>query len=132
MGFKEINHTADWALEVSGEDLETLFIEAARGMYALMSAQSLKSSRRGCEFSTIALDPEARLVSFLNELLYFAEQENILFDSFDLIFAENTFSAKMEGSEIISIQKLIKAVTFHNLIIKHKGNEFHVKIVFDV
>ena len=35
MGFEEITHTADWALRVWADDLEGLFAEAARGMYAL-------------------------------------------------------------------------------------------------
>jgi SHS2 domain-containing protein len=55
-----------------------------------------------------------------------------LFDSFDLIVDEDNFIAKMEGAEINSIQKLIKAVTFHNLEIKQSLKGFQVEIVFDV
>ena len=38
MGFEEKAHTADWALRVWADDLEGLFAEAARGMYALAGA----------------------------------------------------------------------------------------------
>lgn len=132
MGFKELDHTADWAIQAWGQDLETLFIDTARGMYMLMSAQSMQTPRKRCEISTKAMDPEARLVFFLNELLFYAEQENIIFDSFDLTFTNDVFFAKLEGSEIITIQKLIKAVTFHNLQIKQEDHVFQVEIVFDV
>lgn len=132
MGFKEIKHTADWALLVWGENIETLFKEAARGMYALMSAQPVRAPRRIYEFSTNQTDLESQLVSFLSELLYYSEQEKLIFDSFDFKLSESEFFARMEGTEIASIQKLIKAVTFHNLEIKQRSQGYQVEIVFDV
>ncbi|HBG75310.1 MAG: hypothetical protein A2X25_12325 [Chloroflexi bacterium GWB2_49_20] len=132
MGFNEIKHTADWALLIWGENIETLFKEAARGMYALMSAQSSQTPRRIYEFSTYQTNLESQLVSFLSELLYCTEQEELIFDSFYFKLSDGGFAVKMEGSNITSIQRQIKAVTFHNLEIKQSNQGYQVEIVFDV
>ncbi|RMF50007.1 MAG: archease, partial [Anaerolineae bacterium] len=35
-GYREIEHTADWALEIWAPDMAALLQQAARGMYALL------------------------------------------------------------------------------------------------
>jgi SHS2 domain-containing protein len=78
------------------------------------------------------LDSESLLVSFLEELLWIGENENIAFDHFNLTIDELHLSAQLTGGEILSLSKEIKAVTYHNMLICSTEVGLRVRIVFDV
>ena len=40
LAWEEIPHTADWALRIRGEDLRSLFENAARGMASLIGGEA--------------------------------------------------------------------------------------------
>jgi len=136
MGFEEIAHTADWALRVWADDLERLFAEAAQGMNALSGARLARGPRTRRTLSLSAPDAESLLVAFLSELVYAAEQEQLAFTSFQVRTLERsdgwTLEAEMEGAPILSINKSIKAVTYHNLQTRQTARGYEVEIVFDV
>lgn len=131
-GYREIEHTADWALEVWGSDRESLFRQAALGMYHLSGTRLEEAPRETKVIELEADDSESLLVSFLTELLFLGEQEGIGFDSFDLDFRENSLRATVKGSLISSQDKEIKAVTYHHINIQEGIRGFEVTIVFDV
>jgi len=131
-GFREIPHTADCEIEVWAPDIPSLFISAAQGMYAL-SGINLKGSppiRREITFSGI--DPEYLLVSFLSELLYLSEEKNEGFDHFGINIDGKNLRVIMEGSPVKTINRNIKAVTYHDLVIRCDVPGYRVNIVFDV
>jgi SHS2 domain-containing protein len=132
MGFKEIRHTADRALLVWGKDIETLFKEAGLGMYSLLALHSEPSPMVTRVFSASGADFESLLVMFLSELLFYLEQEDLVFTTFDLQFHTGELKATMRGSTVNRSVKMIKAVTFHNLDITKLHHGFQVEIVFDV
>jgi SHS2 domain-containing protein len=72
------------------------------------------------------------LVAFLSELVYYQEQENLAFDTFDLRVAAQWLKVGMEGAPIASVEKAIKAVTYHNLKVEKTLEGFETTIVFDV
>jgi SHS2 domain-containing protein len=132
MPFEEIQHTADWSLRVWAADLAELFAESARGMTALSGIQLSPSQKTSRTIKSVAPDPESLLVSFLSELVYFGEQENLAFDEFKIRIANNQLTAEIAGASILSIDKAIKAVTYHNLQIRQTPKGYEVEIVFDV
>ena len=132
MGFEEISHTADWSVRVWAADLPSLFVEAARAMSSLSGTVMGKGPRLNHAFEAEAPDAESLLVTFLSELVYYQEQENIAFDDFDLKVATQWLKVEMEGTEIASIDKAIKAVTYHNLKIERTDRGLETTIVFDV
>lgn len=132
MGFEEIPHTADWYVHVWAQDLPSLFSESARAMNALAGTRAERSPRLKRSFETGGPDAESLLVAFLSELIYYQEQENLAFDTFDLEIENQTLQVEMEGAEIESVDKAIKAVTYHNLKIERTDRGFEATIVFDV
>jgi SHS2 domain-containing protein len=143
MGFEEISHTADWSARVWAQDLPSLFVEAARAMNSLAGTVTGKSPRLKQTFESEAPDAESLLVAFLSELVYYQEQENLAFDAFELEVKSATLTGaavpkgqklkvEMEGAQIVSIDKAIKAVTYHNLKIEETSRGIEVVIVFDV
>ena len=132
MGYEEKAHTADWALRVWADDLEGLFAEAARGMYALSGANQAEGPKVKRTFQAEAPDAESLLVAFLSELVYAVEQEHLIFDEFDVQVEGIKLKVEMSGTPILSLTKAIKAVTYHNLQIQPTARGYEVEIVFDV
>jgi SHS2 domain-containing protein len=137
MPFEALPHTADWCLRAWAADLEQLFVEAAKGMYTLSGTRLALEPRVERTFTTSAEDAESLLVAFLSELIFIAEQETLAFNKFELhIDSEGGnpihLSVVMQGATILSIEKGIKAVTFHNMQIQQTQEGYEVEIVFDV
>jgi SHS2 domain-containing protein len=137
MPFEELAHTADWCLSVWAEDLTLLFVDSARGMNALAGIRLADTPQVKRTFFASSADKESLLVSFLSELVYYAEHEKLAFDLFILrLTTEGNqpchLSANLRGAPIQSIDKAIKAVTYHNLHIHQTTRGYEVEIVFDV
>ena len=132
MGFEEVSHTADWSARVWAPDLPSLFREAARAMNSLSGTVIGTGDRVSRTLEVEGPDVESLLVAFLSELVYYQEQENLTFDVFDLRVAGQWLKVAMQGAEIESIDKAIKAVTYHNLKIATTTDGLETTIVFDV
>jgi SHS2 domain-containing protein len=131
-GYREIQHTADWQLEVWAPDFPALLAEAARGMFALEGVQLAAGPRQVQTFTLTAWDAESLLVKFLGELLYWQQQHGLGFDQFHLQIDGITLVAQLEGAAVVGLDKQIKAVTYHNLVIQPTPRGLEVRIVFDV
>jgi SHS2 domain-containing protein len=136
-GYREREHTADWELEVWAPDLPGLFEQAARGMSALASVRLKDGPPLSRTLSLSANDSEGLLVAFLAELLFLGSAENgegepLGFDSFDISINGNALHATVSGAPVLSLDKEIKAVTYHNLNIRRTAQGFRVNLVFDV
>jgi SHS2 domain-containing protein len=131
-GYKEIEHTADWELEAWAPDFPGLLEQAARGMYALSGMRLDAGPRRLQTIQIEASDLESLLVHFLSELLYYAENGGVAFDSFTINWHGQELTARLSGAPLLGVEKEIKAVTYHNLNIQQTGQGLRVRIVFDV
>jgi SHS2 domain-containing protein len=131
-GYQEQPHTADWALTVWAPVLIELLQQAAHGMYTLMHAHLQTEPRETYRFEIAAPDRETLLVMFLAELLYFTQRDNVGFDRFDLTQEGDRLIAEVEGAPIEKIAKEIKAVTYHNLVVRETERGLEATIVFDV
>ncbi len=133
-GWEEIDHTADWALRVWGEDLRSLFENAARGMVSLIEGKAAPDQPvTHHTFELEALDWEILLVDWLTELLVLIEEEGIVFSHIHIERVDDLkLVAQASGQPGGEFKKYIKAVTFHNLAIRHTRAGYETVIVFDV
>jgi SHS2 domain-containing protein len=131
-GHREVEHTADWELEVWAEDLAGLLGEAASGMYELMGIEISDEDRCHRRLELAADDHEGLLVSFLSELLFVLDSEEIAFDGFLVTVNGDRLDARLEGGAVTARGKEIKAVTFHRLTVRDTGYGYETRIVFDV
>lgn len=132
--FTTIEHTADWAITVRAPDLKQLFIVAANGMNSLMLEEpesvSLSLKKR---LNLSAIDAESLLVEWLSELAFWAETERLIFRSFEIHKIEAIYlEADVIGDVVPSIEKHIKAVTYHGLNIAATEAGLEATIIFDV
>jgi SHS2 domain-containing protein len=119
-------------MRVTAPDLAGLFAESARGMNSLAGIKIAPGPKTRRTLGLSAPDVESLLVAFLSDLVYFAEQEHLAFDGFDIKVEGKTLNAEISGAPILSLNKSIKAVTYHNLQIQQTARGYEVEIVFDV
>jgi SHS2 domain-containing protein len=134
VGFKEIDHTADSALQIFGQTTEQLLLNAAHGMNSLMIADLDRHSPQIEKLIEIeAQDTESLLVEWLAELAFWAETELLVFEHFNfLMVSPFQLQALVIGSKAKTIAKHIKAVTYHNLKIEKSEKGLQATVVFDV
>jgi SHS2 domain-containing protein len=132
MGFEEIPHTADWSVRVWAPDLPGLLSESARAMNTLAGVVTAAQPRLERSLQLAAPDGESLLVGLLSELIYLQELEHLAFSDFSISLQGANAAIDMHGFPITSLDKAIKAVTWHNLRIEHTARGLEVVIVFDV
>ncbi|NIT59998.1 MAG: archease [Aliifodinibius sp.] len=131
-GFREIEHTADWSIEVWAPDMVGLLKEAAAGMYALSQTEIDDNFEVSRDFTLKIDDKESLVVDFLSELLYLGEMEQLAFNEFNLSLNNSLLIVTLRGGKITSQSKEIKAVTYHDLNIQTRDSLLWTNIVFDV
>jgi len=132
MGFSEIDHTADCAVRVWGDDLTSLFVEAARGMNHCAGAQVGNGPRVVRDLLIEASDTEGLLVSFLGDLIFAQESDNVGFDLFDIRVSDRRAAGRLSGARLENLARPIKAVTYHSLRVRRSARGYETQIVFDV
>jgi SHS2 domain-containing protein len=132
-GFEERQHTADIAIYVWAETLEELFIQAAKGMFALLKPQlSGAGEAMHTTLSMQAPDAESLLVLFLSELLYFSQDKGLLFNQIQVTLNQDQLYAGLRGNKLVSVEREIKAVTYSELNIVDTGRYLATTLVFDI
>ncbi len=130
--FEEVEHTADAALRIYGQDLGELFANAAYGMFTLMADWEDIPPSTERDISLDAIDDETLLVDWLSELLYLHEMEDIVYTAFEILDISPTrLQAIARGTERWNHLTAIKAVTFNNLHIEKTPEGYTATIVFD-
>ncbi|MCC7355270.1 MAG: bifunctional riboflavin kinase/FAD synthetase [Anaerolineae bacterium] len=131
--YKELEHTADWAIRVRGRDLGELFAHAAQAMFAMMGADLTAPAKASHDLHLSDLDAEALLVRWLNNLLYLQEMNGELYTRFSVHRATPTeVEATAHGAPGKPTRAKIKAVTFHDLRIEETSEGLVATLVFDV
>jgi SHS2 domain-containing protein len=131
-GYEEVDHTADIALRVWGEDFFDLLRQSARGMYAMMGIKGNQEQKTEVSFEIGQGSMEMQLVDFLNELLFLVDDKGSCFENFSFGNSMEVIVVSARGCKIVSYQRSIKAVTFHNLDITETKTGFETSITFDV
>ena len=132
-GWREIEHTADWALEIRGKDHAQLFENAARGMASLLGGRSVGRRASRKRLRLIAPDWETLLVDWLTELLFWLEEEGLILDEVRIQrIKETEVQGVAMGKKGTDLKRHIKAVTYNDLAIRAAEGGLETTIVFDV
>ena len=133
-GYREVPHTADLGLEVRGVSPIEFLTQAAAGLCHLLCCDPAADAVH-CErdIQLQALDLETLLVAWLNELIYLCEELHICPERFDIHNASDTeLSAVVRGRCPWRTHRVIKAATFHNLVVGYTPEGYQARITFDV
>ena len=130
-GYEEIDHPADLALKVWGEDFQAILNQAVKGMAALMGVRYDPHTRIEERFSVSNGTQEEMLVDFLGEVLFLLEEKRIAMSAFT-ISSIDEITVMGVFHPLISVDRWIKAVTFYNLIIQKFPDRLETTVTFDV
>ncbi len=131
--WEEVDHTADVALRIRGDDLADLLTTALEAMSALSVVVGEVEQGRVRELALEAPDAEALLVDWLNEHLYLAERDGVAYRvmSFD-VCTPTRLRARLVGRPILERRRSIKAATYHHLEIRSREGGLETEVVLDV
>ena len=131
--FEEIPHTADWSFRAFGSDLNELFENAASAIFTLEGAGRSEGTEITRVVQVNGIDHESLLVNWLSELLYLQESRREVYHQFHVEALTPThLRARVQGTPFQVIDKVIKAVTYHNLRIEQTQNGWEAVVVVDV
>ncbi len=133
--FAEIEHPADLALQVEGDDLPSLFIHAAEGVFFLMRypPAANTASPVSYEITLSAPDLETLLVDWLNELLYLAERDLAHLEHLQIHeLKDNSLRATVRGHAPCRPARSIKAATYADLAIRRTSAGYETIVTLDV
>jgi SHS2 domain-containing protein len=128
MPFKELPHTSDLYLEITGTSLNNLFEEAAKGMFCKLGKG--KGDKK-VVIDVEAPDMEQLLVTWLENLLIEHEMTGNLFMKFKVKIEGNKLHGEATGGPG-RVHENIKGVTFFNLKIEQEKTRFKVRVLFDI
>jgi SHS2 domain-containing protein len=136
-GFTFIEHTADLGIRATATNLPDLFVQAARGMYALLGRLEPGTQPIEKILQLQAPDTESLLHDWLSELLWELDGNGHLFDSLEFEWLDQQhLTARCRGT-VFDAQRSertveIKAVTYHDLRIQKRGDSCEVTVIFDI
>ena len=134
--FEIIDHTADVGIVAYGDSVEEVFINAAYGMFSLIADLEKVAEVIRHEIVAEAPDQEELLVTWLNELLYLFDADNLIFSRFEISdLGKDRLRAIAYGEKVDparhDLKTQVKAATYHLLKLE-KGNRFRAQVILDI
>lgn len=135
--YETFDHTADLGLRVRADDLDTLFADAARGLFSVLVANP--ESVRPVEELTFELAGDRRddlLFDWLAELLFTFETRRVLLATFDVTVRGDGLTATARGEPIDPerhrLDTEVKAITYHGLKVEPDGAGWLAEVIVDL
>lgn len=137
MPFRVLEHTADVGFEALGNTREEVFGNAARALTDLMV--DLPTIRPAQEVSIEVSSSSAAnlLVDWLSEILYRYDAESWLFCDFTVTrLSDQALAAVARGEKFDParhrIKLLVKAVTYHQLVLENARDGWRAQVYVDI
>jgi SHS2 domain-containing protein len=136
-GYRFIDHTADFGLEIFGRNPADLFGQAARALTDLLTDPCLLKEQRRRTLEIEGSDWEDLLINWLRELLYLFNGEAQLVAGVDIVSVKQTRLRAKVATEAYrqghhEIRNEIKAVTYHQLEVKAEDDGWRARVIFDI
>lgn len=132
--YEVVAHTADLQLIIYGKTKEQLFENAVQSMFEVLKPQYNTTTLIEYPVQVTSADIELLLADFLSEALYLSDAHALAFKQAKIISLTDTevkatlFGSKVNGFEVVEI----KAVTYHDLQVRHENNQWRAQVVFDI
>ena len=129
-------HTADIGIEVKGKTLEEAIERVLLAFYDLNVSLDNVEERMDRVIKGEGETLQDSLVYLLEEALFLFDTEGFVGKHVDVKVEGNTINATVRG-ELFNPQKHepkfeIKAITYHQMVIKETDEGFLIRVVFDV
>ena len=137
MGFELKEHTADVAVEATGDSLDSVFAAVADGLAAAMADDIPETGGSRFEIEERAESREALLFDYLDRLIYERDVREVLpvdnEASVRQAGEEWTVSGTARGIPFSDVDaREVKAVTYSQMDLSEQDSGWHAYVVFDV
>ena len=133
-GYRFVDHTADVALELWAPDEAGLLLQGGLAITDLLTEGASIGSRDELQVQLTALDPEDRLVRWLNEILVLALTRGFLLAEATLALAPGRLDAQLRGEAGAQekVKTEVKSATYHDLHVSCAAGGLAARVVIDV
>lgn len=136
-GFKILEHPADVGIEASGASLREAFEHAATGLMSIILDLSLVEIQESKIIKLRANDPEQLLVRWLSEILYLFDGKGFVPKEFSVsALSPTSLTALIRGEQFSATMhrtKLdVKAVTYHQVMVREESDGGYVRVFLDI
>jgi len=129
-----IDHTADMMVKAFGKTLEECYANAAYALFDQTVDLSDIGTSEETEIRVTGIDDEDRLYSFLSELLFIEDADNLILKEFEVSFEGDDVVCHAKGETLDRakhrIKSEVKAVTYHMMEVDRSTPS--VTVLFDV
>lgn len=135
--YETFDHTADLGLRIRAPDLDTLFAEAGRALFAaIVEDLDTVEPRQEVGIQIVGDDQEFLLFDWLKELLYHFDSEHILLSRFQVHVGGAGLSATAQG-ELLDPSRHqllheVKAITYHGLTLQQSDQGWLAEVIVDI
>lgn len=134
--YRELSHPAELRIQVSGDTVEHLFVNATEALADILSPNRYANIASTEHIHVESVDRDAALVDLLNELLTKSHTERSVFIPGTVVLTSAqgnmTVEAVMRRYIVPAFEQDIKAVTHQDVHIVQKEGIYQTSIVFDI
>lgn len=147
--YEPLDISGDVGLKAYGAAVDEVFINAAVGMYSLITNIDLIEEKKSIDISVERSSIEDLFVSWLNELIFHFDTYGFIGKRIEIESSEfgvqslekhptltYKLSAKIYGEDFDSTRHesrlLIKAATYHKLRVEKIGDIWQAEVIFDI
>lgn len=136
-GYRFIDHTADFGLEIFGIDECDLFVQAAGALTDLITDPHALQGRQLRILEVSGDDWADLMVNWLRELLYLWNGEdqlvcNVTLESLEQTYLKAKVTTDTYRSDVHPVRNEIKAVTYHQIEVGPQKAGWRAKVIFDI
>jgi len=143
MEYEILPHTADLRIRARGKTREELFLNALRGMSAVLQPLDAVRGRPAAvsrgggdvrrEVKLSSPDSASLLIDFLSEALALSQINREVYTdvTFDEL-AEKSLRGTLIGLPVSGLEKDIKAVTYHGVEIRETDAGYEATVIYDI
>lgn len=135
-GYELTEHTADVGIRAWADDLDDLFAEAARGLFAVIVDPRTVSGRLIRPVQLEADSMESLLHTWLDELNALHQTHGEVYCGFTVSIVEHVLVAHIEGEPLDAarhdLRVEVKAVTWHDLQVTQTDDGYAAFVLLDI
>jgi len=135
--YETFDHTADLGLRIRAPDVDTLFAEAGRALFAVIVEDlDTVEPRQELRLELAGDDREFLLFDWLKELLYHFDSQHVLFSRFQVHVGDTGLSAVARGEPLDrsrhQLLHEVKAITYHGLTLEKTEQGWLAEVIVDI
>jgi SHS2 domain-containing protein len=136
-GYRLLEHTADMGIEARAESCPKVLEEMARGLKMILFGDCPVSASVVTKIHLREENPVELMVAWLNEILYWCEQNNLVSAASRIDALEEgelwaTLSGEPFDQKRHHVERQVKAITYYQACLEETSGVWHARVYVDL